>query len=545
MKFLKVFLNSLIGGCIFAILLSLLIFDLNINLTLNFLLLLKLSAYNFLTYGLVVTLFAIISFFVYNFFSAREIKIHFISPNFLILLFSFLFLLFAEIFWANLKYFQYIFPSNIASLLKKQLLIILIMGISGILLYFFYYFYSRKKIFLIIYFILFFTSLPFLFILRNDFPYYISPKEISRFKPLKLTKKVTILCLEGLTFDYLVPYISEGKLPNFSWLMDEGSWGTLKIFTPCEPVVYYNSLLTGKYPSKHFSFSSHIYKLYKIESFFEILPRYIFMRQLEKLNLLRIYPFSPKKRTKGIIEILKENGTPIVNLSWPEEEKQTINIEDTALLSPFFEDIVEDKSLKGILIKKVFLQDVLKEKKALKLKNELNPPFFYLAVDGLKKIKLYFYKCSRPELFGNVPQEEIIKYGKTIEKYYLFYDQLVGKYLSSLRDNELLIVFSPHGIEPLPLWKRFLEWILGFKETSAYYENAPDGVIFFYGTDVIRGENVEEVRLIDIAPTILYYFGFPIGKDMNGVVIRSIFKEEFKSENPIIYISSYDEISIK
>jgi predicted AlkP superfamily phosphohydrolase/phosphomutase len=351
--------------------------------------------------------------------------------------------------------------------------------------------------------------------------------------------------MEGLSFDFLIPLISEEKLPNFEWLMDKGSWGALKSLTPCEPVIYYNSFITGKFPSKHSSLSLFNYNLFKLKNSFEILPRYIFMRQLQRFNFLKITPNFPVKRTKGIIDILKEYGCPIINSSWPEKEEQKLSGESLDLLSPFFEDIINDETSKGELIKETFLKDYFKEKKALETKNEVNPALFYLSLDGLKKIKLYFYKYSRPELFGNVPQEEIIKYGKIIEKYYSYYDQIIGRYLSSLKDNELLIIFSPHGIDPIPLWKRFLDWLLGVKEISAHYENAPEGVIFFYGNDVIKGKNIEGVRLIDIAPTILYYYGLPVGKDMDGVVIRSIFNDEFKSDNPVIYISSYDEISLK
>ena len=107
------------------------------------------------------------------------------------------------------------------------------------------------------------------------------------------------------------------------------------------------------------------------------------------------------------------------------------------------------------------------------------------------------------------------------------------------------MVYSPHGIEPLPLWKRVKEWLLGRAEISAYYELAPDGVVYFYGSEIQRGRNIEQMRLIDIAPTLLNYLGLPVGKDMDGIVCSSIFRDEFKLENPVLYISSYEEHTIK
>ena len=53
------------------------------------------------------------------------------------------------------------------------------------------------------------------------------------------------------------------------------------------------------------------------------------------------------------------------------------------------------------------------------------------------------------------------------------------------------------------------------------------------------------MNLIDMAPTLLNYMGLPVGKDMDGIVCTSIFVETFKTENPILYITSYEETSVR
>ena len=114
-----------------------------------------------------------------------------------------------------------------------------------------------------------------------------------------------------------------------------------------------------------------------------------------------------------------------------------------------------------------------------------------------------------------------------------------------MKDDELLIVYSPYGIEPLPFWKRVVEWILGNSDVSAYHEDPPDGVVFFYGKGIGKGNTVDGIRLVDIAPTILYYLGLPVGKDMDGIVQSPVFDREFTAENPIFSISSYEEIEFR
>jgi len=113
-----------------------------------------------------------------------------------------------------------------------------------------------------------------------------------------------------------------------------------------------------------------------------------------------------------------------------------------------------------------------------------------------------------------------------------------------LKEDELLIVFSTHGTEPLPIWKRFVERLLGNPNVSASHEFAPDGVVFFYGKGIMRGKNLEGLRIVDITPTLLYYLGLPVGRDMDGIVQSSLFVKEFIAENPVIYISSYEEFKI-
>ena len=116
--------------------------------------------------------------------------------------------------------------------------------------------------------------------------------------------------------------------------------------------------------------------------------------------------------------------------------------------------------------------------------------------------------------------------------------------MAAKKDDELLVVFSSHGTEALPLWKQIFEWFFGDPDISAYHENAPDGTIFMIGKDIAMGRNIEEMQLIDVAPTLLHYLGLPVGKDMDGIVNSSIFVEEFKSE-PVLYISSYEEHEMK
>jgi hypothetical protein len=215
------------------------------------------------------------------------------------------------------------------------------------------------------------------------------------------------------------------------------------------------------------------------------------------------------------------------------------------LLEDTFDDPVLLKDPDFALAKGAFLRDCSREESAGREKAATQPEVLYFLLDGLNLVETYFYKFAFPEHFGAIDQGEINLYGPVIEKYYEFYDSLIGRYLTGLKEEELLVVFSPHGIAPLPVWKRFVERLLGDPRVSAYHEMAPDGLIFFYGQAARRGLKAGSVKIVDIAPTLLYYLGLPVGRDMDGVAASSFFTDDFVRENPIIYISSYEDFRIQ
>jgi hypothetical protein len=46
-------------------------------------------------------------------------------------------------------------------------------------------------------------------------------------------------------------------------------------------------------------------------------------------------------------------------------------------------------------------------------------------------------------------------------------------------------------------------------------------------------DSLEGARIIDLAPTILYFLGEEISPDMDGTVLKQIIRDEFVSAHPI------------
>jgi len=546
MKFLKVLFNALICGIVFSGLLALLILDININLKFQPIFFGQLSLFLMLSYGLLITGALIAAFFIIQFFSGSRFKIAVLSPSFLSLNFSLLLVLFFLIARANYHYFDSFFDQELRNIFNTQSLALFLLVLLGPLV--FYGFHRNKKniLFYLIYFLLFCSGLSYLVWKRIDYSGPAAPTKVAYMEAKNIRNKLTVIGMEGLSFDFIIPLIAEEKLPNFSWLMEEGSWGKLESFSPNTPIVLNSSFNTGKYPSQHRRLSETIYRLLNFNQSISVTPRYIFFKQLTRLGILKIEAAPPESQTKNIWEIFSENDSSSLLKDWPYSfHIDTPSPKSETLLNQFFKDQIFEENEIFDIAKKVFFIDCEFEDSVSKEIADTNPQLVYFLLHGLNIVEANFYKYNFPSAFGDLEHEEINKYKSVIERYYQYYDQVIGKYLASLKEDELLVVYSPHGIEPLPYWKRIIEWILGEAEISAYHDNAPEGVIFFFGKEIIHGKNIEGIKLIDIAPTLLNYLGLPVGKDMDGVVNSSMLRPEYKIENPVLYISSYEEIDIK
>ncbi len=545
MKFLKVLVNSLLTGLFFSSLVALLVFDLNINLSFHILPYLQLSLYLIIVYGLAVALVGIIAFFTVQFFAGRSFKIAAVSPSFLILGFTLVNILAFFSMKQNFQHFASLFSPEVHTQLNGQLVTLAFMAVLGLLVIISGLGDRKRIVFYVLYFVLFGLGMTYVVNLRAQFPEPPKSETLAALSPIPVDKRLTIIGMEGLSFDLLITFITEGNLPNFNFLIENGSWGTLKNFTPNEMLVLDTSFNTGKLPSQHRRLSSWQYSYLNLKQTYEVVPRYLFFKQLTRIGLLTEQEAPPPKYVKDIWDIFRANGTPFLERGWTQSPgPQAITPEAETLFNRTYEDLRFDSNEVFLKVKQALCSDIMLESAVAEAREQAQPQLLSFLLPGLNRAKSYFYKYNFPELFGEIDQEELTRYSTVIARYYQYYDEIIGKYLASRKDNELLVVYSPHGVDVLPVWKRISEWIFGDVEVSGYHENAPDGVIFFLGRDIAPDRNITEMHLIDVTPTLLHYLGLPVGKDMDGVVNSAVFADEFKSE-PVLYISSYEEHDIR
>lgn len=546
MKFLKVLANAILCALFFAGLVALITLDININLSFAAGPFIRLALALAAFYGPIIVLAVVLLFFIVQFFSGRRFAVKFVSPSFLTVAFPPIIGFFLFIFWENHGYYSSFFGPAAGTLFRAQGIVLAVLAILGAAALYASRRGRKKLLPLGAYFAIFAAGMVLLAWLRAEFPPPRPGARTGRLEARSIERNILLVGFEGLSLDIMFSLIAEGKLPNFSWLVDNGSWGRLGTLAPTESHILAHSLETGKLPAKHGQISENAYEPILKGYRLEVTPRYILFRQMIRLGLLKVLPDVPPPGVADLRRIFEANGSSalIVTPRPPEARGDSDPRADKAF-NQVFKTENSEKGRPLETARRAFARDWNLEEEAFAEKGRLKPGYFHLRLDGLNTVEAFLYKYSFPEQFGNIAQEDLNRFGPVISRYYEYCDQVVGKYLASLKDNDLLAVYSPYGVEPLPLWKRFVEWILGNSEVSAYHEDRPDGAVFFYGNGIEKRNPVEGMKIVDIAPTLLYYLGLPVGKDMDGIVQSPIFVGEFTAENPIFSISSYEEIEFR
>jgi len=71
-------------------------------------------------------------------------------------------------------------------------------------------------------------------------------------------------------------------------------------------------------------------------------------------------------------------------------------------------------------------------------------------------------------------------------------------------------------------------------------EHSNPAIIIISGEHILRNKKIMSANIYDITPTILYYMGIPIAKDMDGKVLLEAIEEDYIKRNPIRYIDTYE-----
>jgi predicted AlkP superfamily phosphohydrolase/phosphomutase len=386
--------------------------------------------------------------------------------------------------------------------------------------------------------------------------------------------RVQVIALDAGSLDFIVNATADGRLPNFGRILDSGAVMHLATIHPTSAEAVWAAAVTGKLPLKNGVRSAGIYR-FAGGDVVELLPNYCFAYELLRFGFLTLEPHtSATLRTRALWSMLSTHGVSVGAVAWPlTQPAPAVSgyiVSDTYLqLAQTPSGIVDSAGvyppeaqadvtravevatvdadaaaaaggLRGPRDEGPGRTDRIYGEIAMELGARRAPQVALTRYQRLDPVGHYFLRYATPSAFGDAPDDEHRALAPVLERHYRAIDDAVGLAIKSLGPNDLLLVVSGFGMEPMGLWKRVVERVMGDADLSGTHDAAPDGFLMAYGAAVARGRLMMRASVVDVAPTVLYFLGLPVGRDMDGYARTDIFQRSFTDERPITFIPTYD-----
>lgn len=490
----------------------------------------------FFYYGPLWLIFIMVIFSMVQFFSERKYPIGFVHPPTPVYLFSFTAFVVTIVSYFNYDYYKGFFIHEAQVRFIRLLLLDSALVFLGILLVFFRG--RKKRVVQALIFVVLLLNLALSYL-------YIAPRRASPDSPAKhpslagSARKLRIVVMDGLSLNDLLTMAADQKLLNFNWIRENGAVGRLTTFEPNYEFSLLNALLAGSNPSEYSRHSDFKFQFKDVGLEFDILPRYLFFRNSAKVGTATFYKNTIEKPLDRLKDFYEYNRLDTIQLikpdSFPVFTEKSLAKNNTYI--QLFADTLAKNDAKIQILKKAFYYDDFLNRR-IPLAKTTNFKYMLIFFTGMEKIITYFSHFAKPDLFGNVDPPSVGKYGWILERYYQYYDSIVGKLIGSMGDDELLVILSFYEAEPLPLWRRILVNYVGKKDTFVYKPTRSQGVILMYEKSALKKQLfLDSVSIFDVFPTLAYYAGFPLLKELEGEVVRDIFTDEFLFNNPAVSFS--------
>ena len=379
---------------------------------------------------------------------------------------------------------------------------------------------------------------------------------------------VVMVLLDGASLEYILPRVADGRLPGFSRLLDKGAWMDLATTRPTQPDAVWAAVATGMYPFRNGIRSSASYYAGGDTRAIDLLPDHCFSHVLVRLGFVRDEPINASAwRARPLWSILADAGLRVGVVRWPltfpapaapgfivsdrfhqlggsieafnqgayppailaDVQARFAGEQSAEVASPWPADDPEPTAL---------ARDRSYSRAMQALRAQFDPRFVALRYEGLDTLGHYYLRYSQARASGRVSEEDRRRFGQALDRHYAFIDAEIGAALDTLAPDDLLVVVSGFGMQPLNPVKEAVGRLMGDPDFSGTHERAPDGFLLVYGTVADPGRH-QRGSLVDVTPTILYFLGLPVARDMDGYTRADLFTKAFTAERPIAFIPTY------
>jgi tetratricopeptide (TPR) repeat protein len=348
--------------------------------------------------------------------------------------------------------------------------------------------------------------------------------------------KVLLIGWDAADWDIIWPLIAQGKMPALKSLIERGVYGNMSTMNPPYSPMLWTSVATGKTPDKH-----------GVLGFIEVTPDAKSVRPVTTTS----------RKTRALWNIFHNKGLQSNLVGWwpsfPVEpingtvisdrfQKTSRNPKKQTPMSEFVihpwekKDEFKDLRMFPFEITQAHLYPFVP--RAHDVDQDLHrglaaiASFMAVYYDMIDHFCHSFMKYHPPRLPA-VDKENYDIFKEAVTGSYIFQDMMLDRKLKLIDKDTTVIVMSDHGFESGE--KRILD--MPKVQAAPSLEHRQFGMFVAAGPNIKENTKVFGLGLIDVAPTILHHYGYPIGKDMDGKVMLDIFKET----HPPTYIDSWDD----
>jgi len=391
-------------------------------------------------------------------------------------------------------------------------------------------------------------------------------------------QKILVIGLAGADWDRVRPLMEQGRLPHISALVERGATGRILGQEPPLPPLLWTTLVTGRPPGEH-----------GILDFVESDGDGGFL------------PVSGRgRRVKALWNMADDAGLTTVCVgwwtTWPAEEIRGVMVSDrwvpglpTAAIRPV-PGLHGDAGAAGLisppalaaqmnplrlgpldvgeremarflpldgearqvlsgqraadtpgdehpvaLLRRVVAATSSVEAATLDLMRDQSPDLTLVYFGGLDEVGHLFARFEHPAMSG-VSADQRRRFGGVMDAFYRFQDEVIGRLVVAAGPETAVVLVSTHGfarggqrpvLEPA-----------GAAGQSALWHTGP-GLLVFAGGPFSRG-SLGDVRLVDVAPTLLATLGLPVAEDLSGGPLRAALGGDFLETHPVQVIASHE-----
>lgn len=380
-----------------------------------------------------------------------------------------------------------------------------------------------------------------------------------------------VVGIDGATLDALLPLAEQGRLPFLAGMLREGSYARLRSITPTRAQPLWMTLATGKYPHRHGVLANQLAPMPFLfrGAELQLLPAGIGFSRWGTFGAAARPMDRSQRRALAVWEVLAKLGISPTVVGWPEATPSPPGVA-AAVSEGFFAGRPGQVSSAALEATATALQvsageidpallhsfgdpppaavvaglgqDLWRERLATQLlDSQRAAPALFLRLPGLRQAaRRWFGGYVAHDLEGE-PSERAAAAARRIEAYYRHLDDYLATLWARGSGPRLLAVISPYGAAAPSGWRRAVS--LGRLPIEGTLSGRFDGVLLLRGEGVRAGSFVGEAGIADVAPTLLYALGLPVGRDMDGRALTGAFEPAFLAGHPLSFVPSYEALT--